>query len=95
MSEGKMQKVIWLEISNARIEGTPTQKLQAQFKADKSDKEPTWWDVVVPDVTKVESTYRLLVEAIDKKRLVLGELGVNGQELHIANYRIQFTEVSR
>jgi hypothetical protein len=77
---------LWLEVSNVRTEG---KEVQVQLKADRGDKEPTWWRVTSGDAAE---TAREIFRALDSKRIVLAGIGPAGAELVVAQIRIQFTD---
>jgi hypothetical protein len=78
---------LWLEVSNVRTEGAET--VQVQLKGDRSDKEPTWWEVTSADAAE---TAREIFRALDSKRIVLAGIGPAGAELVVHQIRIQFTD---
>ncbi len=72
------QRGIWLEVSEARFEGGDPGKCEVLLKADRSYPRPIWWPVSVkalaPDKVGFDA-YKAIVAEIDKKRLVLAQLG--------------------
>lgn len=65
---------IWLKVHNARLEG---ERLELQLEGDRADREPRWW----PAARKAAgengpATFRALVDALDRKRIVLAKLGI-------------------
>ncbi len=94
---------IWLEVTNARLitengdkdKDKDKEKVQVQLKGDRADREPVWWETVVP-AAKESEVYRQFTEALDKKRLVLARLCPDGVDsLHVHHYRIQFSDAPR
>lgn len=57
--------------------------LKVRFAGDRGDKQQNWWPVAIGDDGEVarSETYRRILDALDHKRQVLGELAPDDGEL--------------
>lgn len=87
LRESAMPNVIWLKVSNVRVENGS--RLDVQVFGDSSDPTPTWWEVdkSSPGVSSV--TLNTFTDALDKKKTVLVGLAQVGADLKVTCYRIQ------
>jgi hypothetical protein len=99
MEDIESQRSIWLEVTNVR---GVADRVEIQVKGDRAEREPVWWKVqsaAYAEFDDAAKAYRTLTEGLDKKRIVLAELGPQalkpanqGTRLECKSVRIQYAE---
>lgn len=91
-TEGPRRRSICLEVANVRL---LEKGVQIQVKGDRADNEPVWWAVSPSALSGADDSarYRTITEGLDKKRIVIAELGRGTDSmLECTSIRIQYAE---
>ena len=78
---------LWLEVSNVRLSTSDGKVVDVQLKGDKDNR---WWSA-----RNNTQAFKVLLEAMEKKRPIHACLGIESQNLSVLDLAIMFAEPPR